>query len=490
MPSSRSLAGALPLLARVRVLCIGDLMLDRYVYGAVSRISPEAPIPVFDVGRDTAMLGGAGNVARNITALGASLCFIAVVGDDAPARELAAMVGEDGAMEAHLLVERGRPSTVKTRYIAGAQQLLRADAETRRPVTGDIAAEIVRIATDAIAACDVMALSDYAKGVLGADTVAQLIAVARAAGKPVVADPKGGDFARYGGATVITPNRREAAAAAGVADDTGDDAVAAMGAALIERFGVAAVAITRGDAGLSLITPGDAPRHLPAQAREVYDVSGAGDTVCALFALALGAGVSLDDAAALANLAAGVVVGKLGTSVVDDGELLHAMRAGAWSAAEAKVITRAALAARVESWRSRGLRIGFTNGCFDLLHPGHVSLLEQARAACDRLVVGLNSDASARRLKGDGRPVQGEAARAQVLASLACVDAVLLFEEDTPLGVIEAMRPDVLVKGADYSRDEVVGGDFVEGYGGSVLLAAIADGHSTTGTVEKIQLKK
>ncbi len=488
--AGQSLADQLPRLKSVRVLCVGDLMLDRYVYGEVSRISPEAPIPVFKVVRESAMLGGAGNVARNITALGATVCFVAVVGDDPPGRDLTAMVGADHGVEPTLLVERGRPSTIKTRYIADAQQLLRADSETLRPISDDTATEVVRVAGEAILHCDVMVLSDYAKGVLAPDTIARLIDAARGAGKPVVVDPKGGDFARYGGATVITPNRREAAVAAGMADDDSDDAVSAMGAACIDRFGIAAVAVTRGESGMSLMTPDDAPRHLPALAREVYDVSGAGDTVAALFALCLGAGLPLSDAAGLANLAAGVVIGKVGTAVVYDDDLLHAIHAGAWSATEAKVISLSRAVERVERWRRDSLRVGFTNGCFDLLHPGHISLLEQARKACDRLVVGLNSDSSTRRLKGDDRPIQPESARAQVLASLACVDAVVLFEEDTPMAIIEATRPDVLVKGADYSRDQVVGGDFVEGYGGSVVLATIAEGYSTTGTVEKMKQKK
>ena len=494
MPSKaapeQSLAELLPRLEHVRVLCVGDLMLDSYIYGDVNRISPEAPIPVFKVVRESAMLGGAGNVAHNLTALGASVCFVAVVGDDPAGRDLIAMVGEDPRIEPTLLVERDRPTTVKTRYIADGQQLLRADSETQRPINPDSAAEVLRVAGDAIAACDAMVLSDYAKGVLSPGTVAALIDIAVDAGKPVVVDPKGGDFARYRGATVITPNRREAAAAAGLPDGPGDAEAAAMGAALIERFGVAAAVVTRGEFGMSLITRDEPPRHLPARAREVYDVSGAGDTVAAMFALALGAGIPLGDAARLANLAAGVVVGKLGTSEVHGDDLLHAIHAGAWSATEAKVISLAGAVERAKRWRLEGLRVGFTNGCFDLLHPGHISLLEQARGACDRLIVGLNSDSSTRRLKGDGRPVQPEQARALVLASLISVDAVVLFEEDTPIAAIEAIRPDLLVKGADYSHGAIVGGDFVESYGGTILFATIADGHSTTGTVDRITGKK
>jgi D-beta-D-heptose 7-phosphate kinase/D-beta-D-heptose 1-phosphate adenosyltransferase len=484
MIDSTSLAAYLPRFSDVRLLCVGDLMLDRFVAGEVIRISPEAPIPIFLVGRETAMLGGAGNVLRNATALGASACFVAVVGDDPVGRELTAMVGGEPRVEPYLMVERDRPSTVKTRYIAGAQQLLRADSETLRPITSDTAGNIIRVATEVVASCDAVVISDYAKGVLTAPVISAVIKAARAAGKPVVVDPKGGDFGRYKGATVLTPNRREAMAATG-AEGTDEDAMAAMGAALIERFDVDAAVITRSASGMTLVTR-DGAEHLPAQAREVFDVSGAGDTVAAMLAMALGCGADLSHAIRLANHAAGVVVGKVGTSVVYCDDLLRAIHAGQWSAAEAKVMSLAGAAERVEQWRRGGDRVGFTNGCFDLLHPGHISLIEQARGACDRLIVGLNSDDSVARLKGDGRPIQSEAARAQVLASLASVDLVVIYGEDTPLAQLETLRPDVLVKGADYAISEVVGAELVQGYGGTVLLADIAEGYSTTTTIEKM----
>ena len=485
MKESKSLAALIPRFADVRILCVGDLMLDRFVYGEVSRISPEAPIPVFQVGRQTSMLGGAGNVVRNATALGASASFVAVVGDDPVGRELTAMVGEEPRVEPYLLVERGRPSTVKTRYIAGAQQLLRADSETTRPLGGDTAEEVARVAAEAMGECDIVVISDYAKGVLTPAVVEGLIAAARGAAKPVIVDPKGADFARYRGASVITPNWREAAAATGI-DGDDEDAAAAIGRALIERFDVDTAVITRGESGMSLMTRDGAAEHLAAEAREVFDVSGAGDTVAAMFAVALGAGAGLADAARLANLAAGIVGGKLGTSVVHRDDLLRAIHASQWSVAEAKVLSLAGAADQAEQWRRSGLRIAFTNGCFDLLHPGHIALIEQARGACDRLIVGLNADDSVTRLKGAGRPIQPESARAQVLASLASVDLVVVFADDTPMALLEALRPDVLVKGADYSLDEVVGGDFVRGYGGTVLLADIAEGYSTTKTIAKM----
>jgi D-beta-D-heptose 7-phosphate kinase/D-beta-D-heptose 1-phosphate adenosyltransferase len=481
----------LPLAARIaqlrnsRVLCVGDLMLDRFVSGEVSRISPEAPIPVFRITGESRMLGGAGNVARNVTALGGGACLVAVVGDDTEGRELAAMAGAEDRLEPGLVVEPDRPSTVKTRYTASGQQLLRADRETARQITQESAENVARLVADAVPSCDVVVLSDYAKGVLAPAVVEAAIGTARDAGKPVVVDPKGTDFDRYRGASVLTPNRGELAAAAGMAVDD-ESSVAAAAATLIERCAVGAMVVTRGKDGLSLVGPDGAARHLPAEAREVYDVSGAGDSVVATFAAALGQGAPLDDSARLANHAAGIVVGKIGTAVVYSDDLLHAIHADEWSTIEAKIVTLAGALDRLGRWRRQGQRIGFTNGCFDLLHPGHLSLLAQAGAECDRLVVGLNGDASAARLKGPDRPIQTEAARAQVLASLASVDLVVTFDEDTPLDLIEALRPDLLVKGADYKLDEVVGADVVQRNGGKVLLATIEPGHSTTKTIARL----
>ena len=467
------------------MLCVGDLMLDRFIYGEVSRISPEAPIPVVRIGRETAVLGGAGNVVRNATALGAAICFVAVVGDDAVGREVTAMVGADERVEPYLLVERKRASTVKIRYIADGQQLLRADSETTKPIAKKTGATLIRVATDAVPLNDVVVLSDYAKGVLTPAVTKAVIAAARDAGKPVVVDPKGTDYARYAGATVVTPNRLELAGATGMRVDD-EASVAEAAAALLERYAIDAAVVTSGKHGMSVVPRDGTPEHLQAEGREVFDVSGAGDTVVATLATALGRGTPLLEAARLANHAAGIVVGKVGTAVVYSEDLLHAIHAGEWSAVEAKVATLAGTVERVELWRRNGESIGFTNGCFDLLHPGHVSLLAQARTACDRLIVGLNSDASIARLKGPGRPIQSEAARSQVLASLASVDLVVVFEEDTPLALLEALRPDLLVKGADYRRDQVVGADIVEGYGGKVMLVQLAPGHSTSATIARI----
>ena len=486
--SATDLAGWLDAIAAARVLAVGDVMLDRFLYGTVERISPEGPIPVLKIDREVAMLGGAGNVLRNLAALGVACGFVAAVGDDAAGREVAALAERDAAGGCDLLVRPERATTIKERFVAAGQQLLRADRERVEPL-GEAARAALGAALERALAAEpppgAVVISDYGKGGLDEAALASLIAAARARQVPVVVDPKGTDYAIYRGASVVTPNRRELQEATRL--PTGDDAaVAAACRALIERAGVAAVLATRSERGMSLVTAEGAVRHLPAAAREVFDVSGAGDTVAATVASALAAGADLETAARLANVAAGVVVGKLGTAVAHPREILRALHAADLLDAEAKLVDLEDAVTQVAHWRQAGFRVGFTNGCFDLLHPGHVSLLRQARAACDRLVVGLNSDASVRRLKGAGRPVQGEAARAAVLASMAPVDLLVVFADDTPLKLIEALRPDVLVKGADYSREQVVGADVVERHGGRVVLAELAPGHSTTATLRRL----
>ena len=483
MDTAPDLAAAVRRLARTSVLVIGDAMLDRYVYGAVQRISPEAPIPILTVEREVAVPGGAGNVVRNLTALGAAVAFVSVVGDDQAGSDLTGLVGGQPGVEPWLLVEGSRTTTVKTRYIANGQQLLRADREQSTPIQSRLAERMLRIARDAMAATSITVLSDYAKGLLAGDVPAQLIAAAHAAGRRVIVDPKGADFSRYAGADVITPNRRELAEASGMPVETEADIVAAA-QALRQRHGFRAVLVTRAESGMSLVDDSGA-HHFPAEAAEVFDVSGAGDTVVATLAAALAAGLDLKIAARLANIAGGIVVGKIGTAVAREADLLAAI--SPQGGALRKIVSREAAAEQAERWHRRGWRIGFTNGCFDLLHPGHVHLLEQARAACDRLVVGLNSDASTRRLKGPTRPVQPEAARAAVLASLTAVDLVCIFDEDTPLELLTALRPEVLVKGADYTHDTVVGADLVEAWGGRVMLAELLPGHSTTATVARLR---
>ncbi len=469
-----------------RVLVLGDVMLDRYVHGRVERMSPEAPAPVLRLARSTAMAGGAGNVARNIAALGGKALLIGLVGEDAAGRELAAMLGEQHNVTARLIVDPGRPTTVKTRFVAERQQLLRVDDESAAPAAGESAAGLIAALKAALGSVDIVLFSDYAKGVLADETLQRAAAMVRNAGKRLIVDPKSRDLSRYAGADLLTPNRGELAAATGISGED-DEAVVAAARRAIESAGVAAVLATRSERGMTLVERDGEPLHLPAEAREVFDVSGAGDTVIATLATALAVGADLAQAARVANVAAGIVTGKLGTAVVHPADLLGALQARAVLATEAKVVALETALERIQRWRAAGGRIAFTNGCFDLIHPGHVALLGQARGAADRLVVGLNSDVSVKRLKGPERPVQNETARGIVLASLSAVDLVVVFDEDTPIELIRAIRPEVLVKGADYRIDQVVGAELVQGYGGRILLADLLQGHSTTGTIARVE---
>ena len=470
-------------LAHASVLVIGDVMLDRYTYGSVHRISVEAPVPILSVEREVEQPGGAGNVVRNLTALGAAVALISVVGDDAAGSELTGLVGGQPGVEPWLLVQGSRTTTLKTRFIASGQQLIRTDREQTDPIHPKLAERLVRIAGDAMAATSVTVLSDYGKGVLAGTVPAELVAAGKRMGRPVIVDPRGSDFARYAGADVVMPNRPELAAATGM--PTGDEAqIVAAATAFRARFRFGAVVVTRGNDGMTLVDDSGV-QHFPAEAAVVHDTSGAGDTALGTLAAAIAAKLPMPVAVRLANLAAGLSVGKTGNAVVREADFLHAL--SPQFSVLRKIADQEATAEQAERWRRRGWRIGFTNGCFDLLHPGHVHLLEQAREQCDKLIVGLNSDASVQRLKGDSRPVQAEAARAAVLASLGCVDLVCLFDEDTPERLIEALRPDVLVKGADYTLEEVVGADLLRGWGGKVVLAKLLPGHSTTATLARIR---
>ncbi len=470
---------------RARVLVVGDVMLDRYAFGTVERVSPEAPIPVLRMTAQSAALGGAGNVLRNLLALGARPTLVTVVGDDAEAAIVRAEVEASGVSRAGVLVEAGRPTTVKQRFIAGGQQLLRTDRETTEPIASASAAQLLDIAAASGSAHDLVILSDYGKGVLTPEVATGIIRIARELDLPVLVDSKARDYEAYRGARLITPNSRELARAS--RQPVGSDAqVTDACRRLAAAFDLGGVLATRGETGMTLVMRDRPEIHLRAEAKEVFDVTGAGDTVIAVLGAALASGADVADAASLANLAAGIVVGKIGAATVRPAEIVARLNERASHVASSKIVSPDQLLPQLARWRGLGMRIGFTNGCFDLLHPGHLSILQQARAACDLLVVGLNSDASVRRVKGEGRPIQDEAARAAVLASIASVDRVVLFDEDTPLRLIERIRPDVLVKGADYTIEEVVGAPFVRSYGGSVVLAEIRRGFSTTSTIERM----
>lgn len=478
------------LLARIgdkTVLCIGDLMLDHFVYGDVSRVSPEAPSLVIAVGREEQLLGGAGNVARGVAALGARCIFVGVIGEDESGRALARTLADDysDAIETHLLVDASRPTTRKVRFVSDhhSTHLLRADWELAAPLRPDIEQSLIRACLLALPRADAVVLSDYAKGVLSPAVIRAVLDKARELGKPVVVDPKGVDFSIYRGATLITPNRKELADATRQTARSDDD-IAAAAEQLAATAGCDSILVTRSEEGMTLYAKGAGAVHVPAYPVKVRDVSGAGDTVAAVMAVMLAADADFETAARAANAAAAVVVGKRGTSTATIAELRSRLLPPASLAAEEKVILDwSVLDERLAEWR--GLRVGFTNGCFDLLHPGHVRLMTEARAACDRLVVGLNSDASVRRLKGPERPVQDQQARAEVLAALEAVDLVVIFEQDTPVELIRRVKPTVLVKGADYRIEDVVGRELVEAEGGRVVLVDLVPGYSTSALVRR-----
>jgi D-beta-D-heptose 7-phosphate kinase/D-beta-D-heptose 1-phosphate adenosyltransferase len=474
------------------ILCLGDIMLDRFSYCGIERISPEAPVPVLLLQRVETMLGGAGNVARNIAALGGNAVLMGLLGGDAAGDEVrAAIRATSGLIDAHV-ASAARPTVCKTRYIAGHQQIMRVDEEHVHELDPDEETRLLAAIDRAMPDADAVILSDYGKCVLGPGVVEFAIRRAQARRVPVFVDPKSDDFRQYRGATCITPNQAELARAARLATASDKEVVAAAKKVLRDAK-AAAILATRSDKGMVLVEasgPKDFTVHFePARAREVFDVSGAGDTVIAVLALAHASGRSLPEAMRIANAAAGVVVSKLGTATVELDELMLELsrdlgdraghRAKLYSLAEAETLVR--------QWKGRGLRVGFTNGCFDILHPGHVSLLAAARERCDRLIVALNSDPSVRRIKGAERPVNTLADRAAVIAGLQSVDAVVGFDEDTPLEAIRRLLPDVLMKGADWTVDTVVGREEVEAAGGRVALIDLVEGHSTTGVIGRMR---
>ncbi len=476
-----SLQHLLESLDGVRVVCVGDIMVDRFVYGDVTRVSAEAPIPVLARSRELVMLGASGNVARNVATLGGDVALIGLVGDDPEGHGCLRLIGEERGIEGFLVTDPSRPTTLKTRFVSGGQQLLRVDLEVAREAEGEVDSRLVRTVRDIAQGAGVIVISDYGKGVV-TDGV---IAACREAAAVVIVDSKARHFGRYGPVDIIKPNAAELAHATGMPTSTNDEIAAALEHAL-SLCEAKAILATRAAKGISLAVRGEPVRHFPGVPREVFDASGAGDTTIAALGLALAAKASIEDAIQFSMLASGVAVGKIGTATVTPDEMIEAALTAHVASAETKIATPARMVEEVARWRAKGLRVGFTNGCFDILHKGHVAYLNQARSWCDRLIVGLNSDASVRRLKGEGRPVNDLEGRALVLAGLACVDLVAPFDEDTPLKLIEAARPDVLIKGADYSEDQVVGGPEVKSWGGEVRLAEIVEGYSTTAAIARM----
>jgi D-beta-D-heptose 7-phosphate kinase / D-beta-D-heptose 1-phosphate adenosyltransferase len=461
------------------LIVLGDAMLDIYVRGKVERISPEAPVPVLRFAQSAEVVGGAANVATNVTRLGTGARLIGVIGADREGERLTELV-HASKVEFLPIVEPSRPTTTKTRVMDDRHHLLRIDREEVAPIEGATEDMVLERVAAALPEAGALVISDYAKGVLTARVLAGAIGLARSAGLPVLVDPKRRDFSVYAGATLIKANRSELAAASGLPCEEDEDVRRAAEAS--RRVTGAALLVTRSEKGMSYFADDAPPIHMPTEAKLVFDVSGAGDAVLATIACGLVNSVPIEQAMRLANLAAGIVVSKPGTATLS----LDELRAAALDQRTASVFRKGALvtaaeaAAVREHWRREGFTVGFTNGCFDLVHPGHIASLRGAASQCDRLIVALNTDASIKRLKGPGRPIQSEESRAAVIGAMSCVDLVVLFDEETPVDLIRTLMPDVLAKGADYAEEDIVGADIVRAAGGRVVRIPLVNGHSTT----------
>ena len=464
--------------ATLNILCVGDAMLDRFVYGQVERVSPEAPIPVLRQSSKETMLGAVGNVARNLSSMGCKTSIASVIGTDAAGGELVEALEANTNITGELLRSPVRQTTVKSRYIAGGQQLLRVDEEVVQGLTPELEEKLCVLINDLGKTASAILLSDYAKGVVTPAIISACLESAETNQIPLIVDPKGIDFQKYGAPDVIKPNASELSAFLGYSAKENSEIEAGLEEAL-SSLEAKALLVTRSAKGLSFLEKGGVVTHLPAEKREVFDVSGAGDTSLAALGIALAAGASLEDASRFALIASGIVVGKTGTATVSIQELRAAI-AQKYRSQNRGQKAHLPLDERITEWRKDGLTIGFTNGCFDILHAGHLATLEFAAAHCDRLIVGLNSDASVSRLKGPTRPVNSQVDRARLLNGLKPVDAVVIFEEDTPLEIITRLQPDLLVKGGDYDANTIVGADVVISKGGVVLIAPTLEGRSTT----------
>lgn len=469
----------------IKALVIGDLMLDEYLWGKTERISPEAPVQVVDVVREDLRLGGAGNVVHNLVALGCQVGVCSVIGGDENGAHLRHAFTGKGVDISGVFEDPMRTTSMKTRVIASHQQIVRIDRESKEAISAAFEEKVIDFLRTQGKDYHVLVVSDYLKGVLTERILTEICRLGKESGIPVVVDPKGNDYGKYRGATILTPNRKEAETAASIAIRD-DGALRQAAATLLTDLDLEALLITRSEEGMSLFFKSGEEVHIPTQAREVYDVTGAGDTVLSVLSIGLAAGLGFAEAARIANVAAGIVVGKLGTSTASPAEIVAEIGRGHLDS-ETKIKNLDVLVNIVEGEKARGKKIAFTNGCFDLLHVGHVKYLQKARSFGDLLVVGLNSDDSVRRLKGESRPLIGQEERAHILAALDCVDYVVIFDEDTPQRLIETVKPAVLIKGGDYTPDRVVGRELVESYGGRVELVEFVDGKSTTNIIEKIR---
>lgn len=491
------------------VLVIGDMMLDRFVYGHVDRISPESPVPVLSISREDRMLGGAGNALCSILGLKAKGHIISIIGDDEDGKIIIDEIKNLGVSTSGLIIDYSRPTTVKTRYLAGHQQLLRSDFENKKNIISDIESQIIASVDAMIPTMKAVLISDYDKGLLTRSLLQKIIKLANDNNVPVIIDPKGNDYSIYSGAYAVTPNKKELSEATNNSPVSTDAEVIEAASKLIETAGLSCVVATRSADGMSIIEKGkeNDPVHLRTTAKEVFDVSGAGDVVIATIAGALAAGADIVSAASLANVAGGIAVSKIGTAPIRAKELLDALADEDVSKMSTTPVLGVHNASRnlqapladfdealeqVRRWRARGLKVGFTNGCFDILHFGHVSYLNQARGLCDRLVIGLNTDLSVKALKGDERPIHDEKSRAAVLGALGSVDLVVLFggeskdADQTANKLISLLHPDIYFKGGDYKVDDIPETPTVQSYGGEVKVLSVFDGHSTTNSIAKM----
>ena len=469
----------------IKILVVGDLMIDEYLWGKTERISPEAPVQVVDVKKEDIRLGGAGNVLNNLMSLGCQVHMASVVGDEPDGHKLKNLLVRLGISSDTVLFEKGRRTSRKTRILCNNQQMLRVDRESREPIGTKTELALLNHISEYFDSGNLNAIiiSDYLKGVLTEKVLKGIINIGNACGVPLIVDPKGDDYKKYLNATLLTPNRKEAQIATKISI-TDDKNLCLAGHKLLNELNLKSLLITSGEDGMILFKRGEKEFHLSTQAKEVYDVSGAGDTVISVIGAGIACGLCLEDAAALANMAAGAVVGKVGTSPVLPEDLLNLCSDKQEADIKIKSVER--LEQILDSERKRKKSVVFTNGCFDLLHIGHVKYLQRASQLGDILILGLNSDLSVRRLKGPKRPLLSQEERAHILAALDCIDYIVIFNEDTPVKLINKLRPDIIVKGGDYIQEKVIGKELVESYGGCVELVNFVDGISTTKIIEKI----
>ena len=491
----------LPDFKKAKIVVIGDIMLDRYVHGSVDRISPESPVPILKISHTESVLGGAGNVVRNLRALGCQVNLLAIIGDDENGKEIKHILKKESVPTDALIVDADHPTIVKSRYVSGMHQLLRVDAEEIRPPTPEQEKELHHHLETQLKNADVIILSDYGKGLLTDKLISRIITHANELKKPVLVDPKGRNFTKYKGAYLITPNKKELSEALENHNFKDDSEVEKALIEITSKCDLQNALVTRSAEGMSLYEPHTDPKfhHFKTTAKDVFDVSGAGDTVIAVIAAGLAAGMSLPQSVAISNLAGGIVVGKLGTASVYTSELEHAISSINDRSSSKKSTTRRAMIcnweetlAQVEDWRRQGLTIGFTNGSFDILHPGHVTYLNASRDRCDKLLVALNTDDSIQRYKGLDRPINPLQARMDVIAALGSVDLVVSFgatpgEEDKPLELISLLKPDLYFKGGDYTLETLPETPLVKDYGGKVEIIPFKDGYSTTRIIQKMK---